>query len=284
MKRNFDDFINTMIDCLADYKYYVDFDKVYKNVDKYKVELNILNSLIGSKNIEQEFRDLVLKYPDVLDCIPILLAVRTKEIFVKTDIKEYLYNFETMIYSLDEYVKFMRETGLFDLIQNHIINNLYDYTLGIEVGLDSNARKNRTGDTMESLVESYIISAGYKYNIDYFKEMYLSDIEKKWNVDLSNISANNVSTKRFDFVIKKDNCIYVIETNFYSSSGSKLNETARSYKMIALESKDIKGVKFIWITDGKGWKSALHNLEETYNVMDTLYNINDLDSGILENL
>ena len=284
MKRNFDDFINTMIDCLADYKYYVDFDKVYKNVDKYKVELNILNSLIGSKNIEQEFRDLVLKYPDVLDCIPILLAVRSKEIFVKTDIKEYLYNFETMIYSLDEYVKFMRETGLFDLIQNHIINNLYDYTLGIEVGLDSNARKNRTGDTMESLVESYIISAGYKYNIDYFKEMYLSDIEKKWNVDLSNISANNVSTKRFDFVIKKDNCIYVIETNFYSSSGSKLNETARSYKMIALESKDIKGVKFIWITDGKGWKSALHNLEETYNVMDTLYNINDLDSGILENL
>lgn len=284
VKRSFDDFINTMIDCLADYKYYVDFDKVYKNVDKYKVELNILNSLIGSKNIEQEFRDLVLKYPDVLDCIPILLAVRTKEIFVKTDIKEYLYNFETMIYSLDEYVKFMRETGLFDLIQNHIINNLYDYTLGIEVGLDSNARKNRTGDTMESLVESYIISAGYKYNIDYFKEMYLSDIEKKWNVDLSNISANNVSTKRFDFVIKKDNCIYVIETNFYSSSGSKLNETARSYKMIALESKDIKGVKFIWITDGKGWKSALHNLEETYNVMDTLYNINDLDSGILENL
>ena len=284
MKRNYDDFINTMVDCLADYKYYVDFDKVYKNVDKYKVELNILNSLIGSKNIEQEFRDLVLKYPDVLDCIPILLAVRSKEIFVKTDIKEYLYNFETMIYSLDEYVKFMRETGLFDLIQNHIINNLYDYTLGIEVGLDSNARKNRTGDTMESLVESYIISAGYKYNIDYFKEMYLSDIEKKWNVDLSNISANNVSTKRFDFVIKKDNCIYVIETNFYSSSGSKLNETARSYKMIALESKDIKGVKFIWITDGKGWKSALHNLEETYNVMDTLYNINDLDSGILENL
>lgn len=284
MKRSFDDFINTMIDCLADYIYYVDFDKVYKNVDKYKVELNILNSLIGSKNIEQEFRDLVLKYPDVLDCIPILLAVRSKEIFVKTDIKEYLYNFETMIYSLDEYVKFMRETGLFDLIQNHIINNLYDYTLGIEVGLDSNARKNRTGDTMESLVESYIISAGYKYNIDYFKEMYLSDIEKKWNVDLSNISANNVSTKRFDFVIKKDNCIYVIETNFYSSSGSKLNETARSYKMIALESKDIKGVKFIWITDGKGWKSALHNLEETYNVMDTLYNINDLDSGILENL
>ena len=284
VKRNYDDFINTMVDCLADYKYYVDFDKVYKNVDKYKVELNILNSLIGSKNIEQEFRDLVLKYPDVLDCIPILLAVRSKEIFVKTDIKEYLYNFETMIYSLDEYVKFMRETGLFDLIQNHIINNLYDYTLGIEVGLDSNARKNRTGDTMESLVESYIISAGYKYNIDYFKEMYLSDIEKKWNVDLSNISANNVSTKRFDFVIKKDNCIYVIETNFYSSSGSKLNETARSYKMIALESKDIKGVKFIWITDGKGWKSALHNLEETYNVMDTLYNINDLDSGILENL
>lgn len=276
--------MDSMINDIADYKYYVNFEKVYSNVDKIKVELNILNSLIGSQNIEEEFKNLVLKYPDTLECIPILLAVRSTEVYVKTEIKEYLYNFRTIIYSMDDYIKFMRETGLFDLLQNHIINNLYDYVLGVEVGLDTNARKNRTGDTMEDLVESYIINAGYKYNVDYFKEMYLNEIEDKWHIDLSSISANNVSTKRFDFVIKTDKCIYIIESNFYSTSGSKLNETARSYKMIALESKDIEGVKFIWITDGAGWKNSRNNLEETYNVMDTLYNINDLDSGVLERL
>lgn len=284
MKKSFKNFMDSMINDIADYKYYVNFEKVYSNVDKIKVELNILNSLIGSQNIEEEFKNLVLKYPDTLECIPILLAVRSTEVYVKTEIKEYLYNFRTIIYSMDDYIKFMRETGLFDLLQNHIINNLYDYVLGVEVGLDTNARKNRTGDTMEDLVESYIINAGYKYNVDYFKEMYLNEIEDKWHIDLSSISENNVSTKRFDFVIKTDKCIYIIESNFYSTSGSKLNETARSYKMIALESKDIEGVKFIWITDGKGWKKAKHNLEETYNVMDTLYNINDLDNGVLERL
>lgn len=284
MKKSFKNFMDSMINDIADYKYYVNFEKVYSNVDKIKVELNILNSLIGSQNIEEEFKNLVLKYPDTLECIPILLAVRSTEVYVKTEIKEYLYNFRTIIYSMDDYIKFMRETGLFDLLQNHIINNLYDYVLGVEVGLDTNARKNRTGDTMEDLVESYIINAGYKYNVDYFKEMYLNEIEDKWHIDLSSISANNVSTKRFDFVIKTDKCIYIIESNFYSTSGSKLNETARSYKMIALESKDIEGVKFIWITDGAGWKNSRNNLEETYNVMDTLYNINDLDSGVLERL
>ena len=284
MKKSFKNFMDSMINDIADYKYYVNFEKVYSNVDKIKVELNILNLLIGSQNIEEEFKNLVLKYPDTLECIPILLAVRSTEVYVKTEIKEYLYNFRTIIYSMDDYIKFMRETGLFDLLQNHIINNLYDYVLGVEVGLDTNARKNRTGDTMEDLVESYIINAGYKYNVDYFKEMYLNEIEDKWHIDLSSISANNVSTKRFDFVIKTDKCIYIIESNFYSTSGSKLNETARSYKMIALESKDIEGVKFIWITDGAGWKNSRNNLEETYNVMDTLYNINDLDSGVLERL
>lgn len=284
MKKSFKNFMDSMINDIADYKYYVNFEKVYSNVDKIKVELNILNSLIGSQNIEEEFKNLVLKYPDTLECIPILLAVRSTEVYVKTEIKEYLYNFRTIIYSMDDYIKFMRETGLFDLLQNHIINNLYDYVLGVEVGLDTNARKNRTGDTMEDLVESYIINAGYKYNVDYFKEMYLNEIEDKWHIDLSSISANNVSTKRFDFVIKTDKCIYIIESNFYSTSGSKLNETARSYKMIALESKDIEGVKFIWITDGAGWKNSRNNLEETYNVMDTLYNINDLDSEVLERL
>ena len=284
MNRHFNKWLDNFKSSISNYSYYVDFEKIYKSAEKYKVELNILNSLIGSKNIEEDFENIILKYPETLEVIPMLLAVRSNEIFVKDSTNEYLFKFNKMVYSIGDYIKFMRETGLFELLQNHIINNLYDYLLGVEVGLDSNGRKNRGGHLMEDLVESFIIKAGYKKNENYFKEMYLSDIEKKWNLDLSEMSGNNTSTKRFDFVIKTDNQVYVIETNFYASGGSKLNETARSYKMLAEESKKVDGVTFIWFTDGLGWKSARKNLEETFNELPTLYSINDLDNGILETL
>ena len=284
MSRNFNEWLSKFKTSISDYTYYVDFEKIYKNVDKVKVELNILNSLIGSKNIEEEFQNILVKYPETLECIPLLLAVRSREIFVKDEINEYLFKFDKMVYSMKDYIKFMKESGLFDLLQNHIINNLYDYVLGIEVGLDSNGRKNRGGHLMENLVESYIIKAGYKKDVNYFKEMYLKDIENKWNLNLSEMSGHNTSTKRFDFVIKTDKQVYVIETNFYSSGGSKLNETARSYKMLAQESKKVEGVTFIWFTDGTGWNSARKNLEETFNELETIYNIDDLENGILENL
>ena len=174
----------------------------------------------------------------------------------------------------------MRKTGLFDMLEKHIISNLYDYVTGVEVGLGSNGRKNRGGHQMEDLVESYLKKA----KVEYYKEMYLTEIEKKWSIDLSAISAEGTSTKRWDFVVKTSNCIYVIETNFYTSSGSKLNETARSYKMIAEEAKTIKNFKFIWITDGRGWHKAKRNLEETFNVLDTLFNIKDMENNILNKL
>ena len=284
MNRNFNDWFSKFKSSISNYSYYVNFDKIYEQADKYKVELNILNSLIGSKNIEEDFENIIVKYPETLEVIPMLLAVRSNEIFIKDKTDEYLFKFNKLIYSIEDYIKFMRETGLFELLQNHIINNLYDYLLGVEVGLDSNGRKNRGGHLMEDLVEEYIVKAGFQKGTSYFKEMYLADIEKKWNLDLSAMSGNNTSTKRFDFVIKTDNQVYVIETNFYSSGGSKLNETARSYKMLAEESKRVKGVTFIWFTDGLGWIGARKNLEETFNELDTLYNIDDLDNGILERL
>ncbi len=281
IKRDFNEWLSKFKSSISDYTYYVDFKKIYRNIDKIKVELNILNSLIGSNDIENEFKNIIVKYPETLECIPVLLAVRSNEIFIKDELKEYLFKFNKMVYSIDDYVRFMKESGLFDLLQNHIINNLYDYVLGIEVGLDSNGRKNRGGHLMENLVESYIRKAGIK---EYYKEMYISEIENKWNLNLSSISGNNVSTKRFDFVIKTDNQVYVIETNFYSSQGSKLNETARSYKMLAEEAKKVNGLTFIWFTDGTGWKNARKNLEETFNELETLYNINDLENGILDKI
>ena len=181
----------------------------------------------------------------------------------------------------EDYVKFMRKTGLFDLMENHIVNNLVDYVTGIETGLDSNGRKNRGGHLMENLVESFLRKAGFVKGENYFKEMYIHEIEAKWGIDLSSISNNGGAEKRFDFVVKGENTIYGIETNFYTSSGSKLNETARSYKTITMETKDLGYFKFVWFTDGCGWRSAKNNLKETFDVLEHLYNIADLENGII---
>lgn len=282
--RDFNNWLSGFRESIADYGYYINFEKVHRNVDNIKVELNILNSLIGSKNIEQDFENLVNKYPEVLKCIPLLLAVRANEIYAIDSEGEFTYNFKKPNLSVEQYKVFIRKTGLFDLIENHIVNNLVDYATGVETGLDSNGRKNRGGHLMENLVESFIKKSGFVKDETYFKEMYIHQITEKWNIDLSAISNQGKTEKRFDYVVKTPNMIYGIETNFYGSGGSKLNETARSYKTLALETDTIDGFTFVWFTDGKGWTSARHNLEETFDVMEHIYNIKDLENGILFNL
>lgn len=282
--RNFDAWLAGFRPSIADYKYYVDFEKVFANVDAIKIPLNILNSLIGSKNIEQEFESILKKYPETLKCIPILLAKRELDIMAMDIEGQKDFHFNRMNYSIPEYTKFMRKTGLFDLMQQHIVNNLVDYVTGVETGLDSNGRKNRGGHLMEDLVESYLQKAGLVKEVNYFKEMYIHEIEQKWKIDLSSISNNGSAEKRFDFVVKGKNTVYGIETNFYSSSGSKLNETARSYKTITMETQGLNYFKFVWFTDGCGWTSAKNNLKETFDVLEHLYNIDDLEKGIVSKI
>ncbi len=282
MKRDFKVWLSSMKDSIATWDYYTDFPKVYSNVDGIKVELNILNSLIGSKNIDVEFKQIVNKYPETLKVIPILLAKRESEIKINDASGTFEFNFKKMNYSIDEYAMFMRKTGLFDLMENHIVNNLVDYVLGIEVGMDTNGRKNRTGHVMEDLVESYLKKAGLIKDKTYFKEIYKSELEEKFGLNLAAISNEGKTEKRFDFAfIGNNGIIYACECNFYGSNGSKLNETARSYKTITVESKDIKGFEFVWFTDGIGWNGAKNNLEETFDVLEHLYNINDLENGII---
>lgn len=293
MKKDFNQWLSTFRDTIANYTYYVDFDTVYKNLDKVKVELNILNSLVGSKNIEEEFVNLLKRYPEIIKVIPILIAKREKEIFCQDANGGVTYNFSVKYYQgicvqpnshkfYNEICYFMRETGLFELISTRVINNLVDYVLGVEAGLSSNGRKNRGGHLMEDLVESFIQKAGFIKNVNYFKEMKLAELEAKTGLDLSSLSNDGKTVKRFDYVIISHKCVYACECNFYASSGSKLNETARSYKTLALESKDIEGFKFVWFTDGLGWMSAKNNLRETFDVLDTIYNIKELEAGILE--
>lgn len=307
MKREFSDIVNSLKTTIADYSYYTNFEKVFGNVEKYNIELNILNSLIGSNNIEIDFISIINKYPETLKVIPLLLAIRRFEVEI-IDGTKIIYNFKNKNLTDTDYVKFMRNTGLFNLLENSKIKNLHDYITGVEVGLDSNARKNRTGTSMEKIVESFISKVS---GIEYHSEMTKTQIKNKYNINLDDLIFENLdeetsldeidslvldnlvvenakkkkdAEKRFDFVVKTKNAIYLIETNFYSGGGSKLNETSRSFKSLAKDIKNIENVNFVWVTDGIGWKSAIRNLKETYDEMEHFYTIEDLEKGVLKEL
>lgn len=283
--RNFDEWLATMTDTVADWTYYTDFPKVYRNVDSIKVPLNIMNSLIGSENIKEEFLQLVSDYPEILKVIPIIIAKRLKDIIVVKDAEaDFYFDFRRKNYTNEEYALFLEKSGVFDLLQNHIVSNLVDYVTGVEVGMDTNGRKNRTGHAMENIVQRYLEAEGYVLGKNLFKEIYQDEVEERFSVDLSAITNEGNTSKRFDYVIKSENKLYLIEVNFYSSGGSKLNETARSYKMITEETKGIPNVEFMWFTDGKGWNSAKKNLKEAFDVLPYLFNINDLKNGILKRI
>lgn len=188
VNRDFKEWLGKFRESISGYDYYIDFGKVVKNVNEIKMELNILNCLIGSENIEEDFEKMVNKYPETLKCIPLLLAVRGNEIYAQDEAGAFLYDFKKVNHDVEQYKVFMRKTGLFDMLQKHLVNNLVDYAMGVETGLDSNGRKNRGGHQMEDLVEKYIVAAGFEKNVNYFKEMYLKDIEKRWNINLFALS------------------------------------------------------------------------------------------------
>lgn len=280
--RNFEDWLNTFTESISTYDYYVDNDKIYKNVDKIEDKLNLLNGLIGKENIEEKFIQLLTDYPKLVNVIPILIAVREKEIFVRHNYEEESYKLSFKIKhteTIEDYIVFMRETGLFDLLQNHIISDLKDYVTGVETGLDTNARKNRTGHIMEDLVELFIQKAGFVKGYDYFKEMPTSEIKNKYGIDLTHIKNKNKAEKRFDFVIYNNKIVYCIETNFYNRQGSKLTSIAGDYIQIVNDMKNITNAKFVWITDGKGWKSTKKKLNEAFSEIKYLYNINDMKNN-----
>ena len=270
--RNFEEWLGTFRKSINGYDYYVDFEKVYSNAKALKSEIFTLNSLVNSDNIEAEFLRLIAEYPKCLKAVPILLAVRSYEIYCQDENAAITYRFNKAAQTPEQYAYFMRKTGLFDMLEKHLVSHLYDYVTGIEAGMDSNGRKNRGGHQMERLVESFLKKSGIPYD----REVPSSSLE----LPLASLPHN----KRWDFTVKTPRTLYAIETNFYTSGGSKLNETARSYRLIAEEARNIPGFAFVWITDGKGWLSAKNSLRETFSVLDTLYNISDMEAGIFNEL
>ena len=164
--------------------------------------------------------------------------------------------------SPDRVVEYLNETGLAELFRSNRIKDLVDYVFGIETGLDSNARKNRSGHIMEDTVQAILEETG----ITYRKEVYSSDYPA-----LAEVLGED--EKRFDFVVETPNKVYLIEVNFYSGGGSKLNEVARAYSDIAPKINSVDGFEFVWITDGIGWKSAKNKLQEAFYIIPSVYNL-----------
>lgn len=267
MKEQFKTFLLQLSETNATLDYFVDFKKVKGNVRKIALKLNQLNYLIGKDNLEEAINDLYEENPKVFEVLDILIAVRNKsaKALDNTGKITLLKSYFTSPKGVLEYIC---ETGLAEVFKNKEISNLVDYVFGIEVGLDTNARKNRGGDNMSKAVSLLFDREGIYYKKEVNSTLFL-DIE-----------SLGVDVKRFDFVIKTKKKTYLIETNFYNTGGSKLNEVARAYSEVAPKINQYENYEFVWITDGQGWLSAKNKLEEAYNTIPSVYNLTTLSEFV----
>lgn len=297
MKRKFEDVIKGLKNTITPSDFFVDYPKVYLNIKDYERHLNLLNSLIGKDNIEEEFVDLVTNYPEIMRSIPILLATHEtnfKIVNVPTAVmldniknknfeiidEEYIcYDFVKLNRPIEDYAEFLKKSGLLELLKDKKIKSLVDYVIGIEVGMDTNARKSRSGKIMELIVEEYIKLLG----IEYHTQMKSAEIDKLYGTNLCSIGK---ATKKFDFVYKSkvDGQVIVMEVNYYGKQGSKPNETAKSYIELNNKIMGLDNVKFVWITDGKGWLPSKDNLEDAFDSIEHVYTLIDLENQILDRI
>jgi len=283
----FDHIISTLKPSNRLWSYFVNWEKVFRNTKEIELSLNTLNYLVGKEDFDDEFRFLLKKNPEVAKILPALVVRdgnNTKKFKILVDYKSKKLVYEDYDFDkkklakedIEKYLTFVRETGLSRLIASKRIKNLVDYMIGVEAGLDSNARKNRGGHAMEDIVEVFIKDVCEKNNFRYLKE---ANAEKIKNQLGYNVPVDK-SSRRYDFVIDNDKELFIIETNFYGGGGSKLKSTAGEYRSLSdiLNGK----YKFFWITDGMGWKTTAKPLRETFDHNDYLFNLTMLEKGILE--
>jgi len=288
----FENLKNTLQESIFTWDYFTNFEKVKLNVKNVEKELNVLNYLIGKDNIKEEFISLVTEYPNVRKALLLLIAVRKDKLAdtpIITDMDTLIPENKLYIFydSIDENIEkelliFFRETGLKDIFENKYIKNLVDYCFGVEVGFDTNARKNRTGTLMENIISKYFEEfCADSNNFEYIEQATQKRIKEYFNYDIK-IDKNS---RRFDFALynKISNKLYLIEVNYYGGGGSKLKATAGEYQKLNdfVKKQDID---FIWITDGKGWLTALNPLEETFNHNDYVINLHMIKNGIIKEI
>lgn len=269
MEKNFDTFMSQLQETNQTLDFFCDFGKISNNVDNIKLSLCILNSLIGTTDLRKSVETIWERDKTAFNIMDILIAVRSNGQKKVLNSNGECIILDKFFESVDGVIEYLETTGLADILREGRIKNLVDYVFGIETGLDSNARKNRSGHVMEDMV-SRIFDEN---SITYRQEVYSTE----W-ADLQKVLGDD--EKRFDFVIETAEKTYLIEVNFYSGGGSKLNEVARSYSDIAPKVNSIPNFEFVWITDGIGWKSAKNKLQEAYNIIPGIYNLTNIDEFI----
>jgi hypothetical protein len=284
IKKNFQNLMDTLKNSIKTWEYFVNWDKVFTNSSECEIILNKLNYLLGKSDLKSEFKKLYDSNPDIIKVFPVLLAVRDKklEIFSLDSGDSEFFNFnEVENDDFEKYYDFLEKSGLINLFKKEGIKNLVDYVIGVEVGLDSNGRKNRGGTLMEKIVESHIIKVCEKKNLKYIAQARATDIKNKWGVEID----VDKSERSFDFAVfnPRSNKIKLFEVNFYNGGGSKLKAVCGEFKELYRELKKQK-IDFIWITDGLGWNTAKKPLEETYNNNEYVFNLDMIEKKILYNL
>jgi type II restriction enzyme len=265
MSEQFKAFLSQLSETNATLDYFTDFKKIETNVSKISIKLNQLNYLIGKENLGKAVTELFEENPKSFEILDILIAVRKNKKAKTFNQDGEIVLLDTYFYNPKSILEYIEETGLGDVFRNKNITNLVDYVFGIEVGLDTNARKNRGGDNMSKAVSLILENGGV-----FFKKEVNNTI-------FPEIISLGADVKRFDFVIKTNTKTYLIETNFYNGGGSKLNETARSYSDVAPKINQYDNFEFVWITDGQGWYSAKNKLEEAFNIIPSMYNLTTLN-------
>ena len=265
----FSTFISQLKETNQTLDFFCDFNKINNNIENIKLSLCMLNSLIGAKDLKSAVKTIWNRDKSAFNVMNILIAVRSEGRKKIINSLGECVLLDSMFDSIDGIMEFLQNTGLADILQSKKIANLVDYVFGIETGLDTNARKNRSGIIMQELVAKIFTNNKIKYRT----EVYSSE----WNVITQALGDDK---KRFDFVIETSQKIYLIEVNFYSGGGSKLNEVARAYSEIAPKINAVDGFEFVWITDGIGWKSAKNKLQEAYNIIPKIYNLTSINNFI----
>lgn len=283
MKKDFDHLVSTFRSSIKTWDYFVNWNKVFTNSANFEIALNKLNYLLGKDDLQGEFYRLYESNPDIAKALPVLLAVRENnlEIYNKTSKELESYDFSGEGGDVNKYFEFLDKSGLIKLFQRDGIKNLVDYVIGVEVGLDSNGRKNRGGTLMEEIVGLLLGDFCKQNNLKYIPQASPSKIKLKWNFDI----VVDKSERSFDFAIynPQSNKIKLFETNFYNSGGSKLKAVCGEFRSLYDELKR-QNIEFIWITDGLGWHTAKRPLEETYNHNDYIFNLFMLENGALNEL
>ena len=269
MEKNFEKFMSQLQETNQSLDFFCDFEKIGKNVDNIKLSLCMLNSLLGATDLRRAVETIWQRDKTAFNVMDILIAVRSEGSKKVLNSLGQCVILDTLFQSVDGVMEFLVNTGLAEVFQQKKINDLVDYVFGIETGLDTNARKNRSGHIMEGMVAELFERRGIAYR----QEVYSSE----WPAITKVLGDDE---KRFDFVVETQEKTFLIEVNFYSGGGSKLNEVARSYSDIAPKINAVDGFEFVWITDGIGWKSARNKLQEAYNIIPRIYNLTDIDSFI----